>query len=55
MQKNFSTSGGSGSGGGIANAKPKYPLDASGRYNNQHEPVSYTANKKGGIWPQGLI
>ena len=23
-------------------------------YNNQHEPVSYTANNKGGIWRQVL-
>ena len=28
---------------------------ASGGYNNQHEPVSYTANNKGGIWPHSLI
>ena len=41
--------------GGVVNAKPKYPPDASGGYNNQHEPVSYTANNKGGIWPHNLI
>ena len=36
-------------------AKPKYPPDASGGYNNQHEPVSYTANNKGDIWTHSLI
>ena len=41
--------------GGVANAKPRYLLDASGGYNNQHEPVSYTANNKGGIWPYSHI
>ena len=27
----------------------------SGGYNNQHEPVSYTANNNGGMWPHSLI